>query len=823
MRRKGLAIVIALPIVVIAGAYAYFYRSLPTVNGSVAVEGISGTVEIVRDRNAVPHIFAPTRSDAAFGLGYVHAQDRLWQMEFQRRIGHGRLSEVLGSAAVPQDRFLRTVGFGRAARSAWDRLPADARALIDSYCAGVNAFIAGHHGSRLPPEFTLLGFEPEPWTGADVLAWVKMMAWDLSANYSMELLRQDIVARVGVDRMKQLMMPPSADALSILTSDLIESWTPPSATKSTARDVPPTDHANIASPRNPEAPTLNALLWPGLAEGMGSNSWVVDGSMTRSGKPLLANDPHLATKVPSLWYLAHMHFGDEDLIGATLPGIPAVAIGRNSHIAWGETNVAADVEDLFIEHLDPSGRFADFHGVQEPLRIITETIKVKSAAPITVDVRVTRHGPLVSDAINAINAASPATASRPPLQPLAFRWTALDEEDLTVQAFFKLNVAHDWHAFTDALKDFVVPSQNFVYADSDGHIGYYAPGRIPIRASGDGTLPVPGWTGDAEWTGFIPFEQLPHAFDPPQHFLVAANNSPAPASYSHFISTEYPEPYRAQRINELLQGRKDLTPADFRGIQSDTKSLNAAELLPMLLARAHPQSELEREAVDRLKRWDLNMRGDSPAAAIYEAWFLRLAPALAGDDLGDDVLKTYQKRFSSISRFVSAVLSTNGSRWCDNVTTPAPESCEDTVMRALREALAALTSRLGPDLRRWRWDSVHLVSFPHQGLDSVTGLHWLLSRSVPNGGDFSTVNVGAVNPDQGFGETDIPGYRQIVDLSSRNDSRFLDAVGQSGHVLSHFYDDALDDWQGVRHRPMLIDRAAIEHRALGTLRLVQRR
>jgi penicillin amidase len=475
-------------------ASVYLYRSLPKVRGTEYVAGISAPVEIVRDRYAVPHIYAATRGDALFGLGYAHAQDRLWQMEFQRRIGFGRLSEVLGTAALPQDRFLRTVGFGRAAKSAWDHLPADARALVDVYVAGINAFISTHHGSRLPPEFTLLRFEPEPWTGADVLAWVKMMAWDLSANYSLELLRHDIAAKVGTDAMRELMPPPSSSALSILGPDLVAPYAPgnPRSTRGSA-----TTAASAASALTIQSalPALSKLFAPDAAEGVGSNNWVVDGTMTASGQPLLANDPHLAAKVPSLWYLAHMHFGEEHLIGATLPGTPAVAIGRNSHIAWGETNVAADVEDLYVEHLDSTGRFADFQGRQEPLRLVRETIQVKGGEPVTVDVRISRHGPIVSDAINAINAASEDTRNRPPLAPLAFRWTALDDEDPTIVAFLKLNVAHDWTEFTSALRDFVVPSQNFVYADVAGHIGYYMPGRIPVRASGNGTIPAEGWTG----------------------------------------------------------------------------------------------------------------------------------------------------------------------------------------------------------------------------------------------------------------------------------------------------------------------------------------
>ena len=654
------------------GGYLYLRQSLPVVNGDVMVDGISGPIDIIRDADNIPHIFASTKHDALYGLGYVHAQDRLWQMEFQRRVGHGRLSEIFGGVTVPQDRFLRTVGFGRAAHSAWSHLPDDTRRQIDAYVAGVNAFIATHRGRRLPPEFTLLRFEPAPFTGPDVLVWVKMMAWDLSANYSFELVRHDIAAKVGAERMAELLPPYPENGLNILgapsvPSDAVRHL----ASRNTAALGAPSSTAfgALADSLSTGLPAVTSLLLGGArTEALGSNNWVVDGTLTASGSPLLANDPHLGTNVPSLWYLAHMSAGDFDVIGATLPGTPAVAIGRNRFIAWGETNVAADVEDFFLERIDPTGRFAEFRGVQEPLRIIPETITVKGAEPVHLEVRVSRHGPLLSDAINANNAASISTGPKPaPLEPMAFRWTALDEEDPTVDAFMRLNEARNWDHFTSALRDFVAPSQNFVYADVDGHIGYYAPGRIPVRAGGDGSRPAEGWTGGAEWTGWVPFEDLPHVFDPPEHFIVTANNRPTAAADTPTIALEYPEPYRAQRIIDLIrQAGTALTPDDFRAIQADTFSLHGQTLSPLLVKHAHPVEPLDREALAVLARWDFDARGDSAAAAIFQAWFLRLAPALVGDELGPQVMNGYRGRFSYISRFVSAVLSAGDSVWCDN-------------------------------------------------------------------------------------------------------------------------------------------------------------
>jgi len=836
------------------GAYRYAARSLPTLSGTISVKGISAPVEIIRDRDAIPHIFGATKLDALYGLGYVHAQDRLWQMEFQRRIGFGRLSEIFGETTVPQDRFLRTVGFGRAARSAWDHLPEQARTEIDAYVAGVNAFLETRHGSALPPEFSLLGFQPEPWSGPDVIAWVKMMAWDLSANYPFEMLRHDLTARVGAERAAELMRPYPVNGLNILGGPIPGEdingepivdrpstgsglGTPHAAAHASgARGMtgsgPEGAHDDNAvgtewsgafaaalSGGNPAA--RDFIAGKGLTEGLGSNNWVVDGTMTASGKPLLANDPHLGTRIPSLWYLAHMTAGDFDVIGSTLPGAPAMAIGRNRYIAWGETNMFADVEDLYRERLDASGKNVEFAGALEPIRTITETINVSGRSPIDVTVRFTRHGPLVSDAINANNQALPVEPKPPVVEPLAFRWTALDDRDDTIVAFLRLNEARNWNDFTAALRPFAVPSQNFVYADVDGHIGYYAPGRIPIRARGDGASPADGWTGEMEWTGWIPFDELPHAYDPPAHFLVTANNRPVPADYPYFIGVDFLEPFRAQRITNLLHSKSGWTPDAFRAMQSDTVSLHATTLVPLLLERARPVDTADVQAVNLLRHWNFDMRGDRAEPAIFEAWFIGLARSLIVDELGRTVTDAYERRFTYVHRFLEGLLTGAGSRWCDDVRTPQQETCDDAVNGALHDAVSTLRLALGDDVQQWRWDAVHHAVFPH-ALDSVAPLRLLLDRSVPNGGDWSTINVGPTAVDRPFNQTEVPGYRQIVDLSPAHDSRFLDAVGQSGHFLSPHYDDFLDDWQAVRHKPMRMDRAEIERGAIGKLTLMPR-
>jgi penicillin amidase len=584
--------------------------------------------------------------------------------------------------------------------------------------------------------------------------------------------------------------------------------------------------AALTSALSRGVPEVRDFLLGGAAiESLGSNNWVVDGRLSATGVPLLANDPHLGTRLPSTWYLAHLSVGGPggpggfDLIGATLPGIPAVALGRNRSIAWGATNVAADVEDLYRERLDESGKFALFRGVQEPITVVSESIRVKGGPSVRLDVRITRHGPLISDAINANNAELPQGSGPAPLSPLALRWTALDADDTTLPAFLEINTARNWAEFTTALTDFVVPSQNFVYGDVEGHIGYYAPGRIPIRARGDGSLPADGSSGDDEWSGWIPFDKLPHLYDPAEHFIVTANNNPAASDYPYTLGVDWPEPYRATRIRNLLLGKTHLTADDFAGIQGDTLSLHARALLPAMMRHAQPASAADRQALEILRQWNGDMRGASNAASIFEAWFLGLTTAIAGDDLGPLATASYAGRFSFVTRFLLNTLNANDLAWCDDQRTAQPETCDQAVTSALHAAVADLTARLGGDMTRWRWDAIHRAIFPHQGFDGIAPLRALLSRSVPHGGDWSTPNVGAVSTDHPYDQRSVAGYRQIIDLSPANDSRFIIDLGQSGHVLSTHYDDFLEDWHAIQHRKMRMERGDIERGALGHLRL----
>ncbi|HEX6692470.1 MAG TPA: penicillin acylase family protein, partial [Burkholderiales bacterium] len=456
-----------------AGGYLWLRRSLPQTEGKVTVAGLTRTVEVLRDAYGIPHIFASSREDAHFALGYVHAQDRLWQMEINRRAAAGRLAEILGPGALESDRFLRTLGVRRVAEANVARYDAETRRLLDAYAAGVNAFIAA--GPVLPPEFWLTRSSPEPWTAADSVGWVKMMAWDLGTNWRSELLRMQLAKAMPMARIQEFLPPYPGDAAPEI-ADLRQLY--PGLEK---------QPVGVSFLENPELVA-------------GSNAWAVSGARSASGKPLLANDPHLGLTAPPVWYFAQLHAPGLDAIGATLPGVPAILIGRNPRVAWGLTNTVSDVQDLYLEKLD--ARFAQRD----------EVIRVRGAPDEKLSVRVSRHGPVISDVLRAALDAAPRGHA------VALAWTALAEDDLSMQAILRVAHAHDWRQFNAALRDLHAPQQNVIYADVDGNIGFVAAGRVPVRKSANdlkGLAPAPGWDARYDWAGWVPYEDLPRAYNPP--------------------------------------------------------------------------------------------------------------------------------------------------------------------------------------------------------------------------------------------------------------------------------------------------------------------
>lgn len=766
------------------GGYAWYRQaSQPTVAGTVALAGLHGRVTIVRDRHAIPRIEAGDPLDAYFGLGFVHAQDRLWQMQMNKRIASGRLAEILGPSALPTDRFLRTIGVRRNAEAAFAASTPETRAALQAYADGVNAGIDSHQGP-LPPEFAILRTVPERWEPADTLAWQTMMAWDLSANWSREVLRMRLAQTLPLSRINELLAPYPGEQ-PLRTTDY------------------PALYRQLA-PLTTAMASVEAAAPRGLVEGMGSNNWVVSGAHTRSGKPLLANDLHLGLQAPALWYFATLRAPGLDVTGATLPGMPVVVIGHTPRIAWGFTNTAPDLQDLYIERLRP-GRpeqyqtpngWADF-AVRE------ETIRVKDQPDVTIRVRSTRHGPVISDV------ADPLAAAVAPLGAqyvVAFQWVALRPDDRTVQAGLKLNRAHDWTSFTEALRDFHTPQQSAVYADVDGNIGFIAPGRVPLRhAANDlkGLAPAPGWDARYDWNGFIPFERLPRSFNPPGGMVVTANQKIVPDDYPYFLTSEWTVPYRHDRIRALLGARRQHTLDTFAAIQKDELSLAVKDALPLLLGASIAADETrparERELFAALARWDGTMSADRAEPLVATAWLRELSRGMFEGKVGDGVFARMWEQRNVQQAMLNVLRSSRGLGrfWCDDPKTPAPEDCNDAMGAAWIRAIADLQQRYGDDPRRWRWGQAHAARAEHRPFAKVPSLAGFFNVKVPTGGDTYTVNAGRHN----LGDEQAPfenvhgaSVRAIYDLADLSASRFITPTGQSGNVLSPHYRDWTEQW-----------------------------
>lgn len=777
----GLLGLVLLVSISLAGGYLWLRQSLPVVDGRVEVAGLEAPVSIVRDAHAVPHIEAKTFADAIFAQGFVHAQDRLWQMDFRRRLGAGRLAEVLGPAALPTDRLIRTLGFDRAARASLAHLRPDTVALLEAYAAGVNAYLATRSGP-LPPEFLILDYEPEPWAATDSLVWMRVLALDLSGNWRDELLRARLARRLSSDQIADL-WPESVASAPITLVEL-------------ARGLP--------------ADALAAALPPAPPQGLGSNAWVLDGSRTASGAPLLANDPHLGLSAPGPWYLAHLASPERELIGATMPGLPGVALGHNGTIAWGFTNTGPDTQDLFVERVDPD----------DPTRYLTpdgwarfatrdEVILVNGAEPVTLQVRETRHGPVLSDLIPATGAVLDRD------QVLALSWTALAADDVSIEALLDLGAARDWPAFVAAARSNGAPQQNVLYADAAGHIGFIAPGRVPIRAKGDGRWPVPGWTGEFDWQGTIPFAQLPRGLDPPDGAFVNANNRIVADDYPYLLTADWDPPHRARRIVEALKDHgNDL--ASFARLQVDELSLLARDLLPLMLEAA-PRSEAGAAAQARLAAWDYVMRADAAEPLIFAAWYRELSRAIYADELGD----LFHAYWGVRPQFMEHVLRRRPA-WCDDVGTPAVETCAMQAAKALELALADLERRFGRDPDAWRWGEAHPARMLHPIFKDQPVLAGLFVIEHPSGGDNVTVNVGHYQPANEadpFASVHAASYRGLYDLDALERSRFIASTGQSGNPLSAHYRDLAELWASGATIAMTSEAAIYGKDAIGRLTL----
>lgn len=805
MRRWGRRILLAVAavcaalLVAIAACYLYLRQSLPAHSGEIKLTGLGAQAEVVRDAHAIPHIYAASWDDAWFALGFVHAQDRLWQMEMNRRIAAGRVAEAVGERGLEIDKFMRTLGMRKIAEQNAAALDADTRRVLERFAAGVNAFLAQRKGP-LPPEFLVFGIEPEPWTIVDSVSWGKMMQWDLSGNWRGELFRLRLSERLKPHQIAELLAPYPGDPFNMLP-DLKAAY------------------AELA----PVADKLANILPPAPDHAVGSNNWVVSGARSTSGKPLLANDPHLGLAAPAVWYFAHLSVNGENLIGATFPGVPAIALGRNDRIAWGSTNTGPDVQDLFIERIDPqdANRYQAPEGMR-PFTTREEIIKVKGGEPVNIKVRETRHGPVISDVVAGAGNALPKN------HVLSFQWTALKPGDKLASAVNHMQHAKNWAEFREAARDFGAPQQNFVYADVEGNIGYLAPGEVPIRRKDNpfmGLAPAPGWDARFDWTGSIPFDALPQSFNPADGQVVTANEKIVPREYSHHISFDWATPHRANRIRELLDATSKHSLPGFASIQGDVQSLATRQLLPLLL-QPQPATERAKAWRERFRKWNGAMVADIAEPLVYWAWMRELTRLVYADELGPVLFRDgWESRVTFMTAVLSGAAGADGtpqSRWCDDVVTPAIETCDGVIVRALEAALADLDQRFGRDETKWLWGTAHPSWSEHRPLGGIPVLGSLANIRVPTPGDGFTVNAAAIrlgNTAQPFANRHAASLRAIYDLADLERSVFMHSTGQSGNPLSPWYRNFAEPWSRNESVPMITKRAEVEKSAIGTLKL----
>ncbi|HJW84857.1 MAG TPA: penicillin acylase family protein, partial [Anaerolineae bacterium] len=794
LRRIILSVLILVVLLGAVGAGGFVYltrRAFPQIDGTIHLADLQSPVTIVRDKYGIPHIYASNVHDLFFAQGYVHAQDRLWQMDFNRRIGAGRLSE-LSASAVGRDKFIRTLGWRRAAQADLEVISEASKQILEAYADGVNAFVDSHKNS-LPLEYFVLGifagqgldFAPEPWTPLDTAQWVKVMSWNLSGNWEAELFRAAIADKFGPEAVADLLPAYEYQDEPVIV--------PPDTT---GRPVP----LDLIA----QARELQALIGP-RGRDIGSNNWVVAGSRTTTGKPLLANDPHLGFQLPSIWYFNSIHCQPVsaecpfDAVGASFPGAPGVIIGHNARIAWEVTNVGPDTQDLYLEKVE--GSQVEFQSKLEPLKIVPETIQVRGKLPadykpspnetsaydeqtntttITLNVRYTRHGPLISDVSES--AARLGSA-------VAFQWTAINAPERTLDAFLMIDKAQNWDEFRAALSVYGTPSQNFVYADVDGNIGYQVPGRIPIRATGNGQFPAPGWSGEYEWTGAIPYDELPRSFNPSQGYIATANNAVVGPDYPYFITADWDRGYRARRIVEMIEARPRLSPDDMAAMQGDNLDVAAREIVAYLKDLTVEGDA--KKALDAIRSWDLVAQRDSAGAGAYQVFWLFLLRNTFEDDLGD-LAEDYIDGGDWNRQAVIGLLAKADARWWDDAATGATETRDDILKKSLADAAAALAKELGADPAGWAWGKLHQVTFGHPAL-SGSPVEFIFNRGPypVSGGSALVNNVGAsfgaaYDEDRPFSLLNVfssqggPSLRHIIDMGDLNASKTVNTVGQSG-------------------------------------------
>lgn len=775
---------VLLPILIIVGViYDYFSDSVVKGDQQVSVAGIHAPIELSRDEQGTLYINAQTDVDVFFAMGYAQAQDRLWQLELQRRMVKGELSEIFGKNSLPFDIFVRTLGLYQASKDSWAALDKNAQASLEAYARGVNAWL--EEAPRYPSEFILLDIEPQPWSALDSLAWVKMFALSLGMNYRTEL--DNLL-------LSEILPAPKLAALTGIQ--------PRANTKATSVAAIQEQAMDVIAKLSGLSHSLE-LDWQLTGSAIGSNAWAVAPNLTLSGNTVLANDPHVGLELPSGWYAVRAKGKTLDVSGMSLVGLPIVMLGRNDRIAWGAANMMADSQDLFFEQLSPLDQNKYLlDGTWKNLEVREEQIKVKAdfpaflrepLKPVNITIRRTQNGPLVSDIVGATD------------QHLALRWVGSQTNDTSYQAFFDLNYASNWQSFRSAMAQHIAPAMNLVYADVDNNIGYLGIGKIPLRGTGKGKFPLAGWESKQHWQGYIPVGQMPSRFNPDEGYVVAANNNMLASDYPYFVSDDWAAPARAKRITELLRavgdGERVLDLSDHKAIQLDQIDTQALAVLPHLLS-VSPQTETQSDMLTYMNDWKGQTDQNSIASSIFFLWVHHLKSLLFDDELKHDWgnLALTNRMHEIVSDLTVAdlnkALEENTLDWCDDQQTTAIETCEQKKLEALNRAFDDLTLILGQDMDDWEWSELHHTLFAHRPFSSVRGLDFLYEREVANGGSLNSVNVsGATFIDNtGFVQSFGAGFRQIMELAPMEQSRhlFVNSTGQSGNVFSAHYDDMIE-------------------------------
>ncbi len=823
--------VVLLLLVLAATVVGVVRRPLPKTTGEVAVPGLTSSVEVLRDDHGIPQLYADNDADLMRAQGYVHAQERFFEMDFRRHVTAGRLSEIFGEDTLETDEFIRTMDWRGVAEQEWALLLPATRDALTAYAEGVNAYLAERKPSALAAEYAVLGltgldYTPEEWDPIDSLAWLKAMAWDLRGNMDAE-----------VDRV-QLSVDHTPDEIASLWPEYPYDEHPPIVSGGGVVDGVFEQNATGNGTRNPRRPAYppgvvaalervqdTVAAMPdlvGSGRGIGSNSWVVDGAHSSTGMPLLANDPHLGISQPGIWMQMGLHCREVspdctlDTSGFTFSGVPGVIIGHNADIAWGFTNLGPDVTDLFLEQTVGDDRYVR-DGATEAMRVRTETIKVLGQADVELRVRETVHGPLISDvatefATVGANAPTDEPGDRGSGYAVALAWTALDPAP-TADAILQLNRASNWDEFRAAASDFAVPAQNLVYADREGHIGYQSPGRIPIRRSGnDGTMPVEGWISANDWTGdYIPFDGLPSVLDPEEGFIATANQAVIDQDYPYLLTKDWDYGYRSTRIREALTAEGELSVQEMARLQLDSTNPMAETLVPYLLDIEDLPNRYYKNAQDLLRDWDFTSPADSAPAAYFNVVWRNLLELTFHDEL---LARSWPDGGDRWFLVVGRMLPEPAGPWWDDASTDdVVETRDDILRQAMTQARDELTRAQARDPRRWTWGHLHRMNLhnPTLGESGVGLVERLFNRDGWQvAGGPSVVDATSWDAVEGYEVTAAPSMRMVVSLADFDDSRWINLTGVSGHPASSHYSDQTELYVDGQTLPWPYSRSAVE-------------